>query len=127
MKDLSGGWPQLAHKLGINDLEFRGGKIPKNKKAVSEAISDIHQACIDEGATELTMPTKPLTYTSLILKLKDLGLVTPSGNGGDAPPPPPPPAAQQQQDDVDAQVRVDQIEEAAILANHHNEVNLLFL
>ena len=73
------------------------------------------------------MPTKPLTYTSLILKLKDLGLVTPSGNGGDAPPPPPPPAAQQQQDDVDAQVRVDQIEEAAILANHHNEVNLLFL
>ena len=29
------------------------------------------------------MPTKPLTYTNLILKLKELGLVTPSGNGGD--------------------------------------------
>ena len=120
----------MAHKLGIFDLDFRGAKVPKVKTAVTEAICDLHRACTDEGATDLPLPSKPLTYTALVLKLKELGLVSPPGNaGGDIPPPPPPPPAapQHQQEEAEVQARVDQIEQESILANHHQEVNKLYL
>ena len=120
----------MAHKLGIYDLDFRGAKVPKVRTAVTEAICDLHRACTDEGATDLPLPSKPLTYTALVLKLKELGLVSPPGNaGGNIPPPPPPPPAapQHQQEEAEAQARLDQIEQESILANHHQEVHKLYL
>lgn len=59
-------------------MEFRGSRVPKVKSAVSEAIRDLHKACVDEGATDLELPTGPLTYSALVTKLRELGLIPPS-------------------------------------------------
>ena len=98
-------------------MEFRGSRVPKVKTAVTEAIKDLNESCVDEGATDLELPTRALTYSSLIAKLKDLGLI---------PPPPPPPEVVQQ---GPAPARVEQVEQQQqllFLDSHRTEVLYIF-
>ena len=91
-------------------MEFRGSRVPKVKTAVTEAIRDLHRSCVDEGATDLELPTKPLTYSDLIIKLKDLGLI----------PSTPPVAAQRSA--ADRIEQVEQQQQLALLETHRTEV-----
>ena len=75
LADSSGGWSQLSNKLGVNKLHFDGGSVPENKDAVADAILDLYNACIDEGATDLELPKEPLSYTELVNQLKEKGLI----------------------------------------------------
>ena len=95
-------------------MEFRGARVPKVKTAVSEAIRDLHKACVDEGATDLELPTAPLTYSALVNKLKDLGLIPPS------PPKVAPRVAASHAEQVEQQ------QQLLLLETHHNEVLFIF-
>ena len=86
---------------------------------MKDAIKDIHKACIDGGAAEdLELPTKPLTYASLIAQLKSLGLIpstadVPSVSGAGA-------GADGAMD------RVEEQQQQKLLDDHHKEVLGLF-
>lgn len=74
---MAGGWQQLGTKLANHNLEFRGNKTPALKSAVPEAISDLFNSCLAEGAVDLILPQRPLTYTALVTELINLGLIKP--------------------------------------------------
>ena len=114
MKDGSGGWPQLGFKLANNDLDFRGCKVPKVKTAVMEAIRDLHEGCVEEGATDLELPTQPLTYSGLITRMKELGLIS--------PPPPPSGVPEGDAAGVSRAEHVEQQQQALLLGTHRTEV-----
>ena len=71
----------MIMKLGNNNLYLKGSSVPQTKEAVKEAILDTYNACLVEGAEDLELPDKALTYTGLINILKEKGLIQ-----GSAPP-----------------------------------------
>ena len=104
MKDSRGGWGELQIKLGNNDLEMRAARVPADKSDFPDLVADLVQSCVAQGARDLVLPEKPLTYTAQVDVLKTKGLlgkVTVSGTG---------PAT------------VATPEEEALLASHQKEV-----
>lgn len=77
-QDGAGGWTRLETKLGLNNLVFKGSLIPTNPSAVQEAIEDLANSCKTEGAEDTVLSLKPLSFTNLIRKLEQKGLIKPS-------------------------------------------------
>ena len=82
-------------KLSISDLSFQGGLVPEDQKSIKDIILTTYNNCLGEGAENLELPDKPLTYSSLIKVLKDKGLLksscsAPSSSQATTPPQPPP-------------------------------------
>ena len=82
-------------KLSIYDLNFKGGLVPEDKSAIKDVILDTYNNCVADGAEQLELPVKPVSFTDLVSILKDKGLI--KGAGSLPPTPQPSVAATQPQ------------------------------
>ena len=76
-KDNDGGYVRLVTRLGLNNLDFRGNKVPTSRKAVVQAVQELANAVISEGAVGYVAPTKPLSFSRLVQDLEVRGLLEP--------------------------------------------------
>ena len=78
-------------KLNISDLSFHGGLVPEEQKSIKDIILTTYNNCLVEGAQDLQLPDKPLSYSALIQVLKDKGLIkgscSPLNGSGTTPSP----------------------------------------
>ena len=76
MTDESGGWAELQNKLILQDLEYKGKTVPKNREAVLDNVRTYHASCLKEGSASFPCPTEPLTYSELIPLLRQKGIIS---------------------------------------------------
>ena len=80
-EDDNGGWIRVKNILSINNLFMQeGAGVPSKPAAVKQAVGELVQSCIQEGAdpgiTELYQ--KPLLFSDLLVLLEEKGLAKPS-------------------------------------------------
>ena len=65
-------------KFELYNLFFDGGKVPPSPKALKDTISDLVETVRAQGAEVHTIPTKPVSFSTLVGDLESLGLLSSS-------------------------------------------------
>ena len=71
--DDCGGWSQFLNKLAVNKLYYDGGLVPEKKEAITDAITDLVNGCVEAGASSLTVPASSVPYSELVSAMRDSG------------------------------------------------------
>lgn len=85
-EDGAGGWTRLETRLGLNNLKFCGSKVPTVTRAVPEALRDLADLVISQGAVDAVPLLRPLTFTKLIKRFESKGLIRPTVSSCPTPP-----------------------------------------
>ena len=71
-------------KFELYNLFFDGGKVPPSPTALKDTICDLVETVKAQGAEVHTIPTKPVSFSTLVGDLESLGLL--SSTETDPPP-----------------------------------------
>ena len=75
-EDLYGGWKRLQIKFELYNLFFDGGKVPLSPTALTDTIKDLVETARSQGAEITTIPTHPISFSTLVGDLESLGLLS---------------------------------------------------
>ena len=82
-EDDNGGWQRLQIKFELHNLFFDGGKVPLSSLGLKDTIRDLVDTVKAQGAKITTIPSKPVSFSTLVSDLEALGLLS----GSESEPP----------------------------------------
>ena len=74
-------------KCTLNNLQYLGSKAPSKRAAIPGAIAD-QIATLEADGLSVVTPTKPTTFTDLVARLEEMGLLKASFTPPATVPPP---------------------------------------
>ena len=72
-----GGWTRFETRLKINNLKITGGKTPSDPAQIPGVLAEHSAVCASEGVNDVSVPSKPISYKTLIKQLEAKGVVLP--------------------------------------------------
>merc|ERR1719186_770989 len=79
--DDCGGWTRLTSKLQNNGLNFHGSGVPSNPREVLVAVQEMVDGVRDDGIEFSFNLKKPLSFSALVKRLEQLGIIRASNPG----------------------------------------------
>ena len=76
--------------MKLNGLKLNGAKVPTNPSDIPGAVADHAEVCVSEGALNLVVPEKSISFKILIQRLEAKGLLKPSATSKKTPKDPEP-------------------------------------
>jgi hypothetical protein len=76
--------------LKLNGLKLDGARVPTNPIDIQGAVADHGEVCVSEGALNLVVPEKSISFKTLIQRLEAKGLLKPSATSKKTPKDPEP-------------------------------------